>query len=81
MYVISKIYFNDIFRYVWRRFGRELSIAHDSYLCESNSGTIGWPTERKIKANNFVGAIFRRNITLDKKCPLKCRRNRDWEYC
>ena len=70
-----------IFRFVWRKFGRALSMQHDAYLCKIYKGSISWPTRRLIEPNNFVASVVRENATLKKKCPVECRRYPEWEYC
>ena len=69
------------FRVVWKVFGSKRTMQHDSYLCSIYKGSIGFPTQRSMKPNNFVGAVVTENVTLKQKCPLKCRRNVKWKYC
>ena len=71
------------FRHVWRRisFGHSQSLQHDAYLCQSNPGSISWPTKRLLQPNNFVASVVKENVTLLKKCPSMCRRHQAWEYC
>ena len=69
------------YRYVWKRFGKRMSMQHDAYLCQQFPGSIGWPTKRLMEPNNYVASIAKDNATLIHKCPRKCRRKVDWEYC
>ena len=59
------------------------SVSHDSYNCKSFNFTQPWPTKRKMKPANFVGAIFLNGPILDKICPEECRPkdHKDWKYC
>ena len=53
------------------------------FRCDAYPNSIGFPTERKNEANNFVAGCSDGNY-LWKKCPRKCRREGhvdDWEYC
>ena len=68
-------------RHVWKCFGREMSLQHDSYLCEHYKGSVGWPTQRLLEPNNFVGSVANGNSTLEKECPIQCRKNEVWKYC
>ena len=55
-----------------------------TYGCERSdiaSHTVGFPTKRPMEPNNFVAAVVKRNATLAVKCPAKCRRNPEGEYC
>ena len=74
----------DTLGHVWNVFGSpNNTMQHDSYTCQWFKGSVGWPTQRKIEPNNFVGAIIAENLTLNKTCPKECRRKNkdDWEYC
>ena len=70
-------------RHVWRnnRFGHSQALQHDSYFCQRYKGSISWPTKRLLEPNNFVGSVVKQNSTLSTKCPIKCRRQKDWDYC
>ena len=52
---------------------------HDSYLCESYPGSIGFPTRRKKESYNFILALSPE--PLWEECPVSCRRNKEWEFC
>ena len=69
------------FRVVWKTFGRHQVMQHDSYLCKFYKGSVGFPTQRLMQPNNFVGAVEYENITVKRKCPVECRRNSEWQYC
>ena len=47
----------------------------------NTSITQGWPTQRRMERNNFVAAVVRDNKMIKVKCPDKCRRKKEWEYC
>ena len=49
--------------YVWKFFGPEMSLQHDSYRCKRYKGSVGWPTQRLIEPNNIVGSIVKGNGT------------------
>ena len=65
-------------KYVWHRWGKASSVQHDSYLCEQYPGSIGFPTQRLIEPNNYVASVWNDKEIIEKKCPLKCRRNPQW---
>lgn len=70
--------------HVWRVFeGAKNTLQHDAYLCAQYKGSVAWPTQRLIEPHNFVGSVYKDNITLIRKCPHICRpKNRpQWEYC
>ena len=72
-------------QYVWP-WGRNISLQHDSYLCNQFPGSISFPTKRKDEDFNFVGARAFTNSPLRKirvweVCPEECRRNKEWEHC
>ena len=69
------------FRWVWRTWGWNNAFQHDAYSCEKFNTSVGWPTQRLVQGNNFVGSVILQNVTLDEKCPVPCRRKPDWEYC
>ena len=73
--------FASNFRHVWLSWGKRFSVQHDSYLCKMFRGSIGFPTQRQMVPNNFVASIYKDNDTLTKRCPIDCRRYREWEYC
>ena len=84
MCVVNYISCNHILRWIWKTWGWKSAFQHDAYSCETfnNKGiSIGWPTQRLIEPNNFVASPVNENITLLEKCPLKCRRRPEWEYC
>ena len=68
-------------RLVWKPWGRRNAFQHDAYSCEKFNNSIGWPTKRLMEPNNFVASVVRENVTLTEKCPLKCRRHPEWEFC
>ena len=78
---LNVLYLIFSFRYVWKRFGKRMSMQHDAYLCQQWPGSIGWPTQRLMEPNNYVASIANDNATLVHKCPRKCRRRLEWEYC
>ena len=58
-------------------------MTHDSYQCLNFPYTRPFPTRRE-SLTEFVGSqITRRNITIDKECPVACRppQHMDWKYC
>ena len=70
-------------RHIWP-WGRNMSLQHDSYLCQKYPGSVGFPTERINEDFNFVGARAHTTVEshwLWKKCPLVCRREKEWEFC
>ena len=66
---------------VWNPWGHRNAFQHDAYTCEKFHNTIGWPTKRLMDPNNFVGSVVKENVALTQKCPVKCRRDPEWEYC
>ena len=68
-------------RLVWKPWGRRNALQHDAYSCEKFNNSIGWPTKRLMEPNNFVASVVRENVTLTEKCPEKCRRQPEWEFC
>ena len=61
-------------KHVWKTFGGpEGCLQHDSYLCKAFPGSVPWPTQRPMTPCNFVGCVFKQNVTLTEKCPLQCR--------
>ena len=86
MFIIRKKILRDnyyfvIYRIVWKVFGPKNTLQHDSYLCKRYKGSIGYPTQRLMEPNNFVGSVINENVVLKRKCPAKCRRRLEWEYC
>ena len=79
----SNLFFAD--RYVYNTWGRDRTLAHDSYTCNKYPGSIGFPTPRKDENGNFVGAYSGREQRIEfakeNECPLKCRRKKEWKYC
>ena len=73
--------FYENFRWVWKPWANKFAFQHDAYSCETFNNTIGWPTQRLMEPNNFVASVVKDNVTLTEKCPLKCRRHPEWEYC
>ena len=81
--VFYNTYMNSFcYRYVWP-WAKNISIAHDSYLCKKYPFTKAFPTERKHEPNNFVGSVVTSNLTLWQTCPEECRpkNHLDWIYC
>jgi len=68
-------------RLVWNPWGHRNALQHDAYTCHNFKNTVGWPTKRPMEPNNFIGSVVRENNRITQKCPIKCRRNRHWEYC
>ena len=71
-------------RHVYVKWAKEdgLMMQHDSYLCEGFRGTVGWPTRRNLTEKlNFVGCTFSQSEPFVRKCPEKCRRIQEWEFC
>ena len=68
-------------RWIWKPWAYKYAFQHDAYSCEVFNNTIGWPTKRLMEPNNFVASVVISNMTLTEKCPVKCRRNPEWEYC
>jgi len=68
-------------RQVWNPWGYKNAIQHDAYTCENFENSVGWPTKRPSEPNNFMGAVLKENNQITEKCPIKCRRNQNWEYC
>ena len=71
-------------KHVWKTFGGPKGcLQHDSYLCNEFPGSVPWPTQRLMTPCNFVGCVFKQNVTLTEKCPLQCRpkNHLDWESC
>ena len=68
-------------RLVWNPWGHTNVFQHDAYTCEKFQDTVGWPTKRQSGPNNFVGSVVKENRSLVEKCPIRCRRNPQWEYC
>ena len=70
--------------YVWP-WGKNMAMEHDSYRCHVYNNSIGYPTQRKDEANNFVASVVSVQGLdyLWQKCPEQCRRNghQDWDYC
>jgi hypothetical protein len=64
--------------HVWKSWIGDI-FQHDSYMCEGNPGSIGFPTQRKKESHNFILALGPE--PLWEKCPVPCRRQKDWEYC
>ena len=71
-------------QYVWP-WGQNISLQHDSYLCNKFPGSLSFPTERQDQDFNFVGAraftSHLRLIRLWEVCPQECRRHKEWEHC
>ena len=74
-------FLNYLLRYVWLGWAKRMAVQHDSYLCKDYRGTLGFPTQRLMEPNNFVAAVVKDNATLTKKCPVQCRRYKEWEHC
>ena len=74
--------FKNSFRYVWP-WAKDISIAHDSYLCKNYPFTKAFPTKRQNEANNFVGSVVSENANLWQECPKECRPKNhfDWIHC
>ena len=74
--------FKNSFRYVWP-WAKDISIAHDSYLCKNYPFTKAFPTQRRNEPNNFVGSVVSENANLWQKFPKECRpKNQlDWIHC
>ena len=73
----------NIFRYVfpWAKIN---AIFHNSYHCQKYPNyTTPWPTQRKMEANNFVGAAAIWGAKTHFECPIACRpkNHQDWIYC
>ena len=58
-----------------------MAMQHDAYLCADWPGSIGWPTQRLMEPNNYVASVVSDNHTFIHRCPKRCRRNIEWEYC
>ena len=69
------------FRLVWNPREYKNAIQHDAYTCENFENSVGWPTKRLSEPNNFIGSVLNENNQITETCPVKCRRNQDWEYC
>jgi len=79
----SKKHDQDLLKaYVWP-WAREVSVQHDSYTCSQFPGSVGFPTARSKKPNNFVGAVEAEGHQLWQQCPKRCRRQHhmDWSHC
>ena len=74
--------FKNSFRYVWP-WAKDISIAHDSYLCKNYPFTKAFPTQRRNEPNNFVGSVVSENANLWQECPKECRPkdHLDWIHC
>ena len=74
--------FKNSFRYVWP-WAKDISIAHDSYLCKNYPFTKAFPTQRRNEPNNFVGSVVSENANLWQECPKECRpkNHLDWIHC
>ena len=68
-------------KYIWNAWAKFNSIQHDSYLCEQFPGSIGFPTQRLMEPNNYVASVWKERDFMRKRCPVKCRRQREWLYC
>lgn len=68
-------------RYLWVGWGKRMTLQHDSYTCSRFPGSIGFPTQREDGPNNFVASVVKEGNTMKQKCPKKCRRHLEWEYC
>ena len=66
---------------MWNPWGYKNAIQHDAYTCEQFENSVGWPKKRPSEPNNFMGSVLTENHQLTEICPIKCRRNPNWEYC
>ena len=73
------------FRHVWNIWGWKNAFQHDSFFCKKFNTSVvrGWPTQRRMERNNFVAAVVKdkRHSIIKVKCPVECRRKKEWEYC
>lgn len=67
--------------YLWADWGNRMTLQHDAYTCAKFPDSIGFPTQREEGPNNFVQAVFKEGNSLKEKCPERCRRRLEWEYC
>ena len=47
----------------------------------ANCRSVGFPTRRKNEDNNFVASVYAEKMMVWQKCPVECRRKKEWEYC
>ena len=69
---------NILTNYVWKTWIGDI-FQHDSYLCDGNPGSVGFPTQRKNESYNYILSVGTEPLWM--KCPITCRRHKDWEYC
>lgn len=71
-------------KYIWP-WAKDRCIQHDSFFCTFFGRSYPWPTRRlEGAANNFVGAPFALNSSMDEECPEKCRprdHKKEWRFC
>jgi len=55
-------------------------VQHDSFYCESFTGSVPFPTRRK---NYYVGCVRDCSEKDIEECPVTCRPNshKDWTFC